>query len=179
MPTLETFLPDPNFAISAHVLDNQTLWRQRSNAFKVLQTLTSTSTTMTYRHHPVMEMWRGAEYTLAMYGMAVCHEYRSRGHADDMTERFTAFLHDALLSGALPIQEHSGVPWWLGNAAFHDSEKAVLISQDRQHYGWLWPSLDMKFWRDAPRIWPAWKPPVRRGPEHDKYLSFTEQTIAK
>jgi hypothetical protein len=176
---MQIWLPEPNFAKSVHVLDTSLLWRQRHDVIKVIETLTGTSSTMTYRNHPLVSMWRGCEYTLAMYGMAACLEWRDRGNTDEMTKKFTEFMHDALVSGALPVEGHSGVPWWLGQQGYHDSHKAALVKRDSAYYGLLWPRVDMKLWRDMPVVWPEYRPPVPRGPENDKYLSITEAIIAQ
>lgn len=175
---MQIWLPDPNFALSMHVLDGPLLWRQRHDVIKLLETLTSTSATMTYRHHPLVDMWRGCEYTLAMYGMAACHEWRDRGNTDDMTTKFTDFMHDALVSGRLPLQGHNGVPWWLGQQGYHDSHKAALVTRDDRLYAPLWPSLNMRLWRGMPPVWMKYQEPLTRRPEHDKYLLTTEAIIA-
>jgi mRNA-degrading endonuclease YafQ of YafQ-DinJ toxin-antitoxin module len=174
---METWLPYPNFIQSAKSLDTMDLWRQRHDAMKVIETLTNTSLTMTYRNHPLVAMWRGAEYTLGAYGLIMCHEWQSRGHTDEMTDKFTAFLHDALRSGGLPIQGHNGIPWWLGLNDFHCSQQAALVQKDKEHYGKQWPALDPLYF-SMPRIWPAEKSTVPRGPHHYRFLYDIEKVIA-
>lgn len=77
---LQTYLPYPDFAASAHALDPRRLGKQRVEALQVLRALTTPG--YGWRHHPAAKQWRGYEEALACYGVAICKEWCRRGHAD-------------------------------------------------------------------------------------------------
>ncbi len=54
---MQTFLPYPDFAESARVLDNKRLGKQRVEVLQILNVLTD-STRKGWRNHPAVAMWR-------------------------------------------------------------------------------------------------------------------------
>lgn len=69
---MQTFLPYPDFAESARVLDDGRLGKQRVEAYQIVRTLDEV--TRGWRHHPVVKMWRGHADALIDYGLAMCIE---------------------------------------------------------------------------------------------------------
>ncbi|TMR24154.1 hypothetical protein ETD86_05390 [Nonomuraea turkmeniaca] len=59
---MQTFLPYPDFAASAAVLDPLRLDKQRVEALQILRALTVSE--YGWRHHPVVKMWAGYEAAL-------------------------------------------------------------------------------------------------------------------
>lgn len=135
---MQTFLPYPDFAASARSLDNRRLGKQRVEAWQILRALSGE--TKGWRNHPATRMWAGYEPALALYGLAMCYEWRRRGFKDTLSPRFG----HAITSTPL-------MPPWLGNPAFHAAHRAALLAKDPEHYG-------QHGWTEAAAVayvWPA------------------------
>lgn len=138
---MQTFLPHPNFYEAARTLDRQRLGKQRVETFQILKALRNEGNG--WRNHPATRMWDGYEEALAMYGIAVCHEWLNRGYKDTMLER---------VEGMLPkIRRHVDFPAWLGDEEFHRSHQSNLIRKFPEHYGPLFPGVP----DDLPYVWPV------------------------
>ena len=131
---MQTFLPFPDFARSAQVLDYKRLGKQR---VEVLQLLNGS-----WANHPASKMWRGFEYQLAEYGKIVCIEWRNRGYNDSCLDKITVLQYDL---------EDTGLPPWFGNQDFHESHQSNLIRKDRVFYKPKFPQAR----EGLPYIWPA------------------------
>jgi hypothetical protein len=132
---MQTFLPDPDFAVCAATLDNRRLGKQRLEAYQILRTLRGLSSG--WSHHPAVAMWRGYEDALGLYMNAMIDEWKRRGFKNTM-ERATP---------REPVQ----MPHWLGDPALHASHRSNLLRKDPDYYarfGWLEePNL--------PYVWPV------------------------
>src|SRR4051794_41349047 len=84
---MQTFLPYPDFARSADVLDTPRLGKQRVEALQVLRALELGE--YGWRSHPVVRMWRGRTPALVAYGLAVVRAWQARGHAHSTYELIT------------------------------------------------------------------------------------------
>lgn len=140
---MQTFLPYPDFGLSAYVLDYRRLGKQRVEAYQILRTLLAISTG--WKNHPATNMWRGYEGSLAEYGMIVCSEWIGRGYKDTLKPKF-AELYDEY---KLDLHVY---PDWLGDEAFHLSHQSNLTRKDPDHYGQFWDVPN-----DLPYIWPKGK----------------------
>ncbi|MFO1535784.1 MAG: MSMEG_6728 family protein [Thermoplasmatota archaeon] len=139
---MQTFLPYPDFAASARALDRQRLGKQRLEALHLLQILRGVEARHGWRSHPALRMWRGHANALAMYGIAVCKEWRRRGYVDNLLPRFQALV-DRRASFRRPP--------WLGDPAFHASHRSNLLRKDPVWYsqfGWTEGP-------EMPYLWPA------------------------
>jgi hypothetical protein len=136
---VQTFLPYPDFAQSAAVLDDVRLGKQRVEAYQIVRTLLGI--THGWRHHPAVRMWRGYNDALIDYGVAMCAEWTNRGRADT--------VHDKLL-----VHRHDGpavLPGWIGNELLHASHRSNLLRKDAAWYGRFgWTEPD-----DLPYVWPV------------------------
>ena len=144
---MQTFLPFPSFRASARVLDRQRLGKQRVEAWQILQALRDPS--YGWQSHPAVNMWRGYDSALAVYGLAICDEWLDRGYKDTMRARFATYIP---ASGVTPL------PPWLGSPAFHASHRSALLYKNFDHYssfGWSeLPAIpDSK--GSLPYIWPV------------------------
>lgn len=135
---MQTFLPYPDFAASAKVLDRQRLGKQRVETYQLLNALHGGS--KGWVNHPAARMWRRHTDALVEYGLAVCDEWRARGYVDNMRPRIQAFA-----TGARPV-----MPPWLGDAVFHRSHRSNLLRKLPAHYRQHWPDLT----DDIPYVWP-------------------------
>lgn len=92
-------------------------------------------------------MWRGHEYSLAMYGIAMCDAWIERGYRDTCRAQFLELIsaHDLTMSPDLPT--------WMGDSRLHESHKSNLLRKDHAfygRYGWGIP-------HDLPYYWPVSK----------------------
>src|SRR5574343_1340460 len=113
---MQTFLPDPNFAESAMILDRMRLGKQRVECLQILKALTDP--TYGWQNHPAVKMWRGSEIVLVEYGLLVCIEWIHRGYKDTCRNKICELR---------PKRNSDIAPEWLGNKQFHDSHKAALL----------------------------------------------------
>jgi hypothetical protein len=145
---VQTFLPYPDFAATARVLDRQRLGKQRVEAWQILRTLTGV--TQSWRNHPAVLMWAGYEEALSAYGRAICREWRiGRGYKDTMYDRFPQ-------PGPDPV-----MPWWLGDPAFHAAHRSNLLRKAPDWYGQFgWSEPD-----DLPYEWPTRQPALTAAPK--------------
>jgi hypothetical protein len=130
---MQTFLPYPNFELSAEILDNKRLGKQRVEALQLLQG--------SWANHPAAKMWKGFHFALCNYGIAICCEWTSRGFKDSCE----AQIREIKLNLA-----DTGLPIWLGNELFHASHRSNLLRKDPRHYGRFgWTELPI-----LPYVWP-------------------------
>ncbi len=136
---MQTFLPYPDFAATAAVLDTARLGKQRVEAMMILRYLRGLYKFGGWRNHPATLMWRGFEDALRVYLYQMIREWTRRGHKNTIRVRLPA----GFASGA------TAMPWWLGDERLHSSHRAALLYKNYEWYsrfGWTeTPALDY-FW---------------------------------
>ena len=139
---VQTFLPYPDFILSARCLDDARLNKQRSETKQILNVVAGINSGSGWRHHPAVKMWRGHPRSLALYGLAVCNEHRRRGKKDRLRPWFRRMASQ--LRG-------SGLPTWVGDERFHAAHRASLLFKnlnwysrfgwtEQPNYGYIWPT---------------------------------------
>ncbi|MBV8996681.1 MAG: MSMEG_6728 family protein [Pseudonocardiales bacterium] len=149
---MQTFLPYPDFAASAAVLDDRRLGKQRVEALQVLRAVTRS--TYGWKHHPVVRMWMGHPEAVAAYGLAVCDEWVRRGGADTCATTIRTDLAEAGLPpphGQAELARVGNLPGWLGDGRLHRSHQSALVRKNPDYYQPLFPDVD----REQPYFWPA------------------------
>jgi hypothetical protein len=131
---MQTFLPHPNFRISASLLDRQRLGKQRVEAQQILNALEGK--TKGWVNHPATKMWRGYEDALKRYLKCCIDEWVARGYKNNMGV-------EAPTSAILPP--------WVGDERVHSSHRANLLRKDPTHYG----SFGWKEDPTMPYYWPS------------------------
>jgi hypothetical protein len=134
---MQTFLPYPSFVLSAEVLDDRRLGKQRVEAMQILNALKRESGG--WVNHPAVKMWRGHEEALQMYHDTMITVWIQRGFRNTMKtfkDRWTS----------LPK-----MPPWLGNEAFHRSHRSNLLRKDLVFYGSRFTDVGP----DLPYVWPV------------------------
>ncbi len=121
---MQAFLPYPDFAASAAVLDRARLGKQRVEALQILRTLAGLSSG--WARHPVTLQWAGHERALGDYGLTVCAEWTRRGYQDTCAARIR-FLSR--------LFEDAGPPACIGDEVFHREHRERLIAKDPDWYG--------------------------------------------
>ena len=137
---MQTFLPYRDFVPSVETLDDKRLGKQRVEAFQILRAITDS--TYGWQHHPAVNMWRGYEEALALYGLATCLTWVRRGNRDNMLTRFFPYVG---------VPGTFSYPEWLGDDEFHRSHQSNLVRKDAQHYGPQFPDVP----DDLPYYWPT------------------------
>jgi hypothetical protein len=145
---MQTFLPDPDFSVSASLLDSKRLGKQRVEALQVFRAQHVPG--YGWRHHPAAAMWRGFDEALVAYGVAICDAWVALGHADTVRSTLVAELGRAPRSQA-ELDRLGLLPPWLGDEAFHRSHRSALVRKDPQRYRAMFPDVP----DDLPYVWPS------------------------
>lgn len=159
---MQTFLPYPDFAATAAVLDPRRLGKQRVEALQVLRACTVPG--YGWRHHPAAKMWAGYVEALVCYGLTVCAQWRATGRADTVAETLTS-EYAVLVPGGAVVRSQAALaragelPPWLGWAPLHRSHQSALLRKDPAYYR---PRFGDAVPDDLPYEWPRserWRPP--------------------
>jgi len=140
---MQTFLPYPNFHLSAKCLDNKRLGKQRVECLQILGAIADPS--KGWQNHPAVNMWRGHELSLIQYGLIVCREWIARGFQDTCLDKIRGFT--TIFPDTKPMIH----PSWFGNEEFHLSHKSNLIRKLPSHYKHMWPDVP----DNLPYVWPT------------------------
>jgi hypothetical protein len=143
---VQTFLPYPDFRMSAQALDYRRLGKQRVECKQLLKALGYEiknhklvhCTQGGWLNHPCTQMWRGYELALAEYQADCIREWEARGYNNTM-ERVV-----------IPDDVDLQYPNWLGDKAFHASHRSNLLRKDPDWYG----RHGWKDRHDLPYVWP-------------------------
>lgn len=148
---MQTFLPYPDFAASAAVLDPLRLGKQRVETLQIIRALTRP--TYGWKHHPATRMWAGYEEALGSYGLAVVEAWCALGRADTCAATMVEDLAAAGIRRPRPQAKlpKRGVPPWLGDEAFHRSHQSSLLRKDPEWYAPRFPGVP----DDLPYVWPV------------------------
>lgn len=137
---MQTFLPFSDFHKSAACLDSKRLGNQCYREGKTLAT-------GGWPNHPASKMWRGYEYALCTYALALVDEMEQRDEwKPDVVPRWRTFFTE--LRDKYP---DTGMPPWLGNPDFHASHRSNLLRKDPEFYGKYGWSEEP----NLPYIWPC------------------------
>lgn len=152
---MQTFLPEPDFQLTATILDSKRLFKQVVEARQILVLLGEKihktkegsileeflQTSMRHKNHPVLKMWHKHIDFLKLYHDFMLLECQSLGIK-------TALYYLADKGYAYFTQEK--LPKWFGNKEFHDSHKSNLVRKFPAHYRKYYPDIE----DNLPYIWP-------------------------
>lgn len=138
---MQTFLPYSSYTKSAQVLDMRRLGKQRVETLQILNALTDPG--YGWQNHPAVNMWRGYEFELIEYGIAICNEWISRGYKDTCLGKITEKIDN--------IPEDSvDFPPWIGSMDFHLSHQSNLLRKDPVYYNQYFNNVS----DDLEYVWP-------------------------
>jgi hypothetical protein len=146
---VQTFLPYPDFARSAAVLDDPRLGKQRVETLQILRALVLDD--YGWANHPATVMWRGRVPALVAYGLACVREWVGRGHADSTADLIAEFAPQVVGLEQDDLAGAGLLPSWLGERAVHASHRAALLRKDPAFYAGRVDGEDP----DLPYAWPA------------------------
>jgi hypothetical protein len=144
---MQTFLPHPDFVLSARRLDNKRLGKQITEAMQIHWALVDDIETSGWRHHPAVKMWTGYEGALVRYGQATYAEWQRR-YVQGL--RGGQMEHKAGEYFVAQIGQGENPPW-LGDEVFHAAHRSNLLRKAPEFYGRFgWTEPD-----DLPYVWPV------------------------
>ncbi|WP_116047758.1 MSMEG_6728 family protein [Amycolatopsis palatopharyngis] len=156
---MQTFLPVPDFAETARILDPRRLGKQRVETLQLLRALTVPG--HGWRHHPAAAMWAGYEESLTRYGLDICEHWTAAGRADSCatslrTDLATSVGRDTV-RGFAELAGAGELPPCVGDPEFHRSHQSALVRKDPGHYRRWFPDVP----DDLPYVWPRSDRPRR------------------
>lgn len=138
---MQTFLPYPNFYLTAVCLDYKRLGKQRVETKQILSSLFSLRTTG-WKNHPATKMWEGYEKCLCLYGIVITKEWVIRGYKDNTFPWF--------IESYKKLESEVKYPPWFGREDFHLSHQSNLIRKFPEHYNKYFPGIP----NNLSYVWP-------------------------
>lgn len=141
---MQTFLPYPDFAECARVLDTKRIGKQIIECFQIIKALREP--TYGWGNHPAVKMWAGKIPYLRNYQIDMHGEWLRRRGKDH-----AAFVHTTEYISELYFPTGMTLPDWLGHPKLHASHRANLLRKDPEWYGQFgWTESP-----DMPYFWPT------------------------
>ena len=143
-------MPYSNFRLTAEVLDQRRLGKQRVECLQILQTLKKgpyicnnrgKSVRTPWYNHPTVQMWKGYEAGLLLYMQEICSEWSRRGYKDTCWKKAQHLGYR---------RKNIFLPDWLGNERFHLSHQSNLLRKYPEHYSQFFIGIP----DDLPYVWP-------------------------
>jgi hypothetical protein len=145
---MQTFLPYPDFAQSAAVLDPPRLGKQRVETLQILRALELFD--YGWGTHPAVRMWRGHTPALVCYGLAFVEQWTREGRADTTAALISEFAPAVTASSQDDLAAAKSMPPWLGDERLHASHRAALVRKLPDYYLPIFGDTD----GDIPYFWP-------------------------
>jgi hypothetical protein len=150
---VQTFLPVPDFADGARLLDSPRLGKQRVETLQILRALELPD--YGWANHPAVLMWRGRTPALVAYGLAAVRAWQERGFADSTSAQIAEFAPDVAGATQAELAEAGMLPSWVGDEALHRSHRSNLIAKDAAFYRPRFAELFGPEPDDLPYVWPG------------------------
>lgn len=127
---MQTFVPYPDFAESASVLDNKRLNKQLLEGRQIYKILSSKQNKGAWVNHPAVRMWRGYDNALFEYLRVVKDECIYR---NIQTEKNWNALVEMYKWNWERGDNIVMPPWW-GDERVHESHRNNLYVKDPEYY---------------------------------------------
>lgn len=157
---MQTFLPYPDYKLSARALDDKRLQKQLVECYQIFLVLTELAPDGTHRNpggwrnHPAVTMWRGHEHALIRYTAAVTDELRARPKRDGSPRSVKTWdkLWDTYLyaEDIGRVGESTARPEWHGDERLHRSHQLGLYRKAPHLYTSMATAVEL--WDPA---WPV------------------------
>jgi len=146
---MQTFLPYSDFTESALSLDRKRLGKQRVECLQILQCLIGLKTG--WKNHPAVKMWKGYEFALTSYGLAVCSAWIRLGYKDTCRDKILELRKSLNINYSEDL-----LPPWLGDTRLHGSHKAKLLQKNYEFYRYQFSTNEIPFdWKHVEYFWPT------------------------
>ena len=126
---MQTFLPSPDFAECARVLDSRRLGKQIIECRQILRAGRRTSGG--WANHPATRSWRPWPDALVRYALEMEREWRRR--YGRVHGAWANMLRDDV--DDWPLARLTVLPPWLGHEGLHASHRSALLAKNPEHYG--------------------------------------------
>lgn len=139
---MQTFLPYADFSMTASVLDQRRLGKQRVETMQLLNALLVPG--KGWKNHPAAKMWEGHEMALLEYQTAVCDEWvYNRGFKDTCLDKSIDIVALALPDQFLDYAcgDPAVMPSWLGDDDFHQAHQSNLVRKAPEFYEPIFPDV--------------------------------------
>lgn len=137
---MQTFMTHEHYHDTAAILDDKRLGKQRVETYQIVKALRGDyADTGAWENHPATRMWAGNIYQLACYGLAMCAEWRARGHDDSLHDKFAEIVFE---------NQYTDKPWWVNNQLLHMTHQSNLIRKYPEYYG------GFQVVSNVPYVWP-------------------------
>ncbi len=83
--------------------------------------------TKAWANHPVVKAWRGYEWALVQYAIAICKEWRQRGYKDTVLDYFTKIETVT-----------TGLPQFVIDPEVNRMYRCILTHKNSEWYGQFW-----------------------------------------
>ncbi|MEO9326568.1 MSMEG_6728 family protein [Gordonia aurantiaca] len=153
---MQTFLPYPDLARTAAVLDPARLGKQRVETLQILRALELFD--YGWSGHPAVAMWRGHTPALVAYGLSVVDVWTGEGRADTTASMIAEFAPEVVGRTQSDLDADGLLPPWLGDERLHRSHRSALLRKDPDFYAGVFGDVPA----DLPYHWP--EPPVSPEP---------------
>src|SRR5574343_495506 len=137
---MQTFLVYSDLRESARCIDNKRLGKQLIETKQIYDTIVNNK--KSWSNHPAVNMWRGFELGLLLYGKI---------HYAEWQERYVLGLRGGKLihkSGEEILNEYYNrslntikLPSWIYDDEFLISHRSNLIRKNPEYYSKFWPSV--------------------------------------
>ena len=128
---MQTFVPYPNAAQSASVLDDTRLNKQIIECLQIHRAIRDPD--YGWQNHPAVNMWRGHECALVFYAAVMTAEWTTR-RQHRLSRPHRSWLKLLAEHGAHHC-DFTNPPWWGG--PIHETHRSQLIRKRPEHYGQL------------------------------------------
>jgi hypothetical protein len=141
---MQTFMPSVEYAETAKILDNKRLNKQALEGWQILMNLLELDPQGNHRppkgwsNHPAVKMWRGHEFALYVYVLAMVREWQARGFKSTIGDKARATVRAFGLDKLVMEQ-----PTWLCDVrtaeSVASSHRLALLAKNYEWYsqfGW-------------------------------------------
>ncbi|MGY3553537.1 MSMEG_6728 family protein [Williamsia sp. R60] len=150
---MQTFLPYPDFARSAAVLDVPRLGKQRVETLQILRALELFD--YGWGNHPAVQMWRGHTPALVCYGLTFVEVWTAGGRADTTAGKIAEFAPEVVGRPQSELVADGLMPPWWDDERLYLSHRAALVRKDPEFYVPVFGEMDGDmpyFWPDPPEV---------------------------
>lgn len=101
-----------------------------------------------WEHHPIVKMWKGHDYAILQYGLAMCSEWVKRGFKDTLARKFCrevagdgCFEEEDSKTNNKIKDEYVKYPSWIFDKELQLSHQSNLVRKLPEHYRKYFPNV--------------------------------------
>ena len=130
---MQTYLPDPDFYVSAKLLDKKRLNNQRNENFVIADCLLGLlPPNHPWMKHPAVRMWQGHEIAFSRYMQDIHYTCSKRG-IKSAPETILRVVKTMVRLAEHNPEDDGSDPDWIGGFV-HENHRAKLLFKDPEYY---------------------------------------------